>query len=233
MSRDCIRTIFNPLSSKLKVVSKSWRSWQARSIMAYVVHAPKTHFSDTFKALESLYNQKDLCDVILKTEDAQFYAHKVVLVACCRYFAAMFRSGMAESQKSEVVLHDVDPVALECVLALFYTGQVTITSDNVQSLLSAASLFQIDHLVSACLSFLKQQLSPSNCLGIKSFAELHNCQFLVEAAERYSLARFTEVSCENEFLELTFDEVSSLTSNNKLKSKFCLHIQYPSVAKYN
>ncbi|XP_019864480.1 PREDICTED: kelch-like protein 18 [Amphimedon queenslandica] len=184
--------------------------------MAYVVHSPKTHFSDAFKALKSLYYQKDLCDVILKTEDAQFHAHKVVLVACCRYFAAMFRSGMEESQKSEVILHDVDPVALKCVLELFYTGHVTIKSDNVQSLLSAASLFQIDHLVSACLSFLKQQLSPSNCLGIKSFAGLHSCQFLVEAAERYSLARFTEVTCENEFLELTFEEVSSLTSNNKL-----------------
>ena len=193
--------------------------------MSFVVHAPKTHFTDVFKALEDLYKQKYLCDVILKAGDSSFYAHKVVLVACCHYFAAMFRSGMSESQMNEVVLHEVDPVALESLLALFYTGQVTITSDNVQSLLSAASLFQIDHLMSACLSFLKQQLSPSNCLGIKSFAELHNCQFLVEAARRYSLAKFTDVSAEKEFLGLSFEEVSILTNDNKLKGEtLCLTI---------
>ena len=181
------------------------------------VHAPKNHFSEAFTMLTTLYKERQLCDVILKVENVRFYTHKVILVACCQYFAAMFRSGMAEAHTSEVELHDVDPVALENILTLFYTGKVVVNGQNVQSLLSAASLFQIDHLREACSNFLRHQLSPSNCLGIKAFAELHGCQSLAEAAQRHTLARFSEVSQENEFLMLSFDQIESLTSDNKLK----------------
>lgn len=183
-----------------------------------VVHAPKNHFSDAFSALADLYKQKCLCDVILKTENVEFHAHKVVLSACCRYFAAMFRSGMTETHQNEIELRDVNAVALECILTLFYTGQLTLHNDNVQCLFSAANFLQIDHLREACSNFLRHHLSPSNCLGIKMFAEVHGCQYLVEAAQRHTLARFPEVSCEKEFLTLSIEEVMILTGSNNLNS---------------
>lgn len=181
------------------------------------IHSPRNHFSDAFSTLTGLYKERQLCDVILKVENVRFHAHKVILVACCQYFAAMFRSGMSETHTSEIELHQVDPIALENILILFYTGKVTVNGQNVQSLLSAASLFQIDHLREACSNFLRHQLSPANCLGIKAFAELHGCHSLAEAAQRHTLARFSEVSCENEFLNLSFDQIEPLTSDNKLK----------------
>lgn len=186
------------------------------------VHSPKNHFSEVFKTLSTLYNQKELCDVVLRAGSVQFHVHKVILVACSQYFAAMFRSGMTEAQKGEVVLHNIDPTALEDILELFYTGKITLNSDNVQSLLSAASLFQIDHLREACSNFLRHQLSPGNCLGIKAFAEAHGCQSLAEAAQRHALARFGEVSQEEEFLSLSIEYIEYLTDSHKLSGELTI-----------
>lgn len=39
---------------------------------------------------------------------------------------------MAEKQKSEIVLHNLDSYAVQLLIEYSYTGDVTITGDNVQ-----------------------------------------------------------------------------------------------------
>lgn len=77
---------------------------------------------------------------------------------------------MKEHGLSEVELHDLDPAAVELLIHYAYTGQVTITTDNVQVLLPASSLLQLPEVREACCRFLLMQLDPTNCLGIRSFA---------------------------------------------------------------
>ena len=55
----------------------------------------------------------------------------------------------------------------------FSLGTITITRDNVEDVLAAASLFQFAAIESASCEFLKDQLDVSNCLGIEAFAALH------------------------------------------------------------
>ena len=183
------------------------------------VHTPKDHFVDAFKSLMSLYKQGDLCDVVLNAGGVEFSAHKVVLVACCPYFSAMFRSGMTEAKENRVELRDVDPVALEQVLKLIYTGKITLTTQNVQQLLSVSCLFQLANLQDACASFMHRQLSPENCLGIRDFAETHGCQMLTKAAHLYSLRHFEELHRGEEYLMLPVFQVEELISSNKLKGE--------------
>ena len=54
-------------------------------------------------------------------------------------------------------------------------SEVEVTEDNVQSLLPAANLLQLTDVRDACCEFLQSQLHPTNCLGIRSFADIHGC----------------------------------------------------------
>lgn len=181
------------------------------------VYQPDGLFSEAFAKLEKLRVNQLLCDIVVKVAGKRFHAHKVVLVSCCPYFEAMFLSGMTESKQTEVDLQGVEPDAFDAILKLLYTGQIHITTENVQSILSAASIFQIEHLKIACADFLKKQLAPFNSLGIKAFAEVHGCSKLVQDALKHTISRFTEVAVCDEFLMLSVDDVTELLSRDDLK----------------
>jgi kelch-like protein 2/3 len=54
-----------------------------------------------------------------------------------------------------------------------------------QVLLPAANLLQLTDVRDACCDFLQVQLHPTNCLGIRAFADLHGCLELLSHAETY------------------------------------------------
>lgn len=121
-----------------------------------------------------------------------------------------------EKTQDRVTMQEVDPVALQLLVEYAYTGHIEISDENVQCLLPAASLLQIDVIREACCSFLLRQLHPSNCLGIHLFAHTHSCEQLQLSSHQYALEHFQEVSATEEFLSLSFEEISSLVSNNQL-----------------
>jgi len=57
-------------------------------------------------------------------------------------------------------------------------------------LLPAANLLQLDNVKDACIKFLQTQLDPSNCLGIRAFADLYNCLELSTSSEAYIRKKF-------------------------------------------
>ncbi|GFG36854.1 hypothetical protein Cfor_08667 [Coptotermes formosanus] len=165
------------------------------------------------------YTQREysfLCDVVLKTGVDSIHAHRVVLASVSPYFYAMFNDDMAEKLQNEVTLHDVDATALQQLVEYSYTGEILITEDNVQVLLPASSLLQISSVREACCKFLMRQLHPSNCLGIRSFADAHACKELHRRSHRFALQNFQEVMGTEEFLLLPFNEVQELISNSQL-----------------
>ena len=180
-------------------------------------YRPRDHFSDIFTQLSKLRKADQLCDISIVIGNIKFRAHKVILISSSPYFEAMFLSGLSESNKDTVVLQDIDPDAFQAILDMIYNGKILISVNTVQSILCAASIFQIDHLKQACSDFLIKQLSPHNCLGIKSFAEGHGCCELMEFAHRHSLSRFTEVSQSEEFMTLDLGQVSDLLSCDNLR----------------
>ncbi|XP_021940752.1 kelch-like protein 17 isoform X3 [Zootermopsis nevadensis] len=128
----------------------------------------------------------------------------------------MFNDDMAEKLQEEVTLHDVDATALQLLVEYSYTGEILITEDNVQVLLPVSSLLQISSVREACCKFLMRQLHPSNCLGIRSFADAHACKELHRRSHRFALQNFQEVTGTEEFLLLPFSEVEGLVSNSQL-----------------
>ena len=66
-------------------------------------------------------------------------------------------------------------------------GRLELREDTIESVLSASCLLQLSSVVQACCSFLMKQLHPSNCLGIRSYADAQGCHDLQRAAHVYTM----------------------------------------------
>lgn len=173
-------------------------------------------FSQGFPVFEEIRRLGKLCDVTLKVENQSFSAHRLVLAATIPYFHAMFLSNMAESKQKDITLQGVDAVALETLINFAYSGRVTLTNDNVQSIMVGASYVQLHKVKDACADFLRRHFHPHNVLGIRHFADSLSCNSLMEEADKYIQQYFHEVSQEEEFLNLSFADVKELISRDEL-----------------
>ncbi|KFD50567.1 hypothetical protein M513_08516, partial [Trichuris suis] len=169
--------------------------------------------------LENMYNmrkQRELCDVVILVGTKRIYAHRVVLGACSPYFRAMFTTEMAESRQTEVTIKDVDENALEMLIDFCYTSSIVIEESNVQQLLPAACLMQMQEIQDVCCDFLKKQLDPTNCLGIRAFADTHSCRDLLRIANRFTQHNFQEVMETEEFMLLPVEQLCEIISSDEL-----------------
>lgn len=175
-----------------------------------------SQYSRAFLEMNSLRQSEQLCDVVLEVEGETVAAHRVVLASLSAYFRAMFTQQMAESKQRLITINGVDPVTLKSLVEYAYTATIDISEDNVQSILSAASVLQFQEVKQACSEFLRRQLDTDNCLGIKVFAEAYGCNDLQKAATVYSSHYFSQVRKRDEFLKLTIDEIKLFLSNEQL-----------------
>lgn len=70
---------------------------------------------------------------------------RVILAACSPYFRAMFTGELAESRQTEVTIRDVEEMAMEILVDFCYSAKIVVEEANVQTLLPAACLLQVNH----------------------------------------------------------------------------------------
>ncbi|XP_017596107.1 PREDICTED: kelch-like protein 2 isoform X2 [Corvus brachyrhynchos] len=169
-----------------------------------------------FKVMNELRSQNLLCDVTIVAEDMEIAAHRVVLAACSPYFHAMFTGEMSESRAKKVRIKEVDGWTLRMLIDYIYTAEIQVTEENVQVLLPAAGLLQLQDVKRTCCEFLESQLHPINCLGIRAFADMHACSDLLSKANTYAEQHFSDVVLSEEYLNLGVEQVCSLISSDKL-----------------
>ena len=191
-------------------------SQSSLSVRPFLHHKSECHPRTLLETLDGLRQTSDLCDVVLLVGTKKLNAHKVVLSACSPYFRAMFTGEMAESRQSEVVIKDVDDKATEQLIDFAYTGSIRIDETNVQTVLPAACLMQLAEIQEACCEFLKKQLDPINCLGIRSFADTHACSDLLRVADIFSHHNFQDVMDGEEFLHLPLCQLKEILSSDEL-----------------
>lgn len=91
-----------------------------------------------------------------------------------------------------------------------------LREDSVETLLATACLLQIEAVTQACCAFLAHQLHPSNCLGIALFAEHQSCPGLLSQAAAYTSEHFMQVIRNQEFLQLSVDQLAHLLGSEDL-----------------
>ncbi|XP_038157121.1 kelch-like protein 23 [Cyprinodon tularosa] len=179
------------------------------------------HPAELLEALRHFYIRGLFTDVTLQCgESAQvFHCHRALLAARSSYFKVMFTADMRERSDRVIKLSGVDRAVLSALLDYVYTGRVSVTESNVQSLLEAADLLQFSSVKQACEKFLIRLLDVDNCLGMHTFAELHQCAGLEREARRTTLSRFMELMEQEEFLELGHEKVRSVLAAQSLTAE--------------
>ncbi|XP_015600929.1 kelch-like protein 18 [Cephus cinctus] len=173
-------------------------------------------FSLGFSRFEEIRRQGKLCDVTLKVDDQSFSAHRIVLAVMIPYFKAMFLNNMMESKQKDITLQGIDAIAAEALINFAYSGRITLTNNNVQSIMVGAAFFQLLKVKDACADFLKRRFHPQNALGIRRFADTLSCAPLMVDADKYIQQYFHEVALADEFFSLTYLELKELVSRDEL-----------------
>lgn len=166
--------------------------------------------------MKQLFKKQQLTDVTLIAGDRKIIAHRLILSSASDYFSAMFTTNLRESVEEEVSMKNIDPDALQLLIEYCYTGVIELNEDNVETLLSTASLLQLQAVVGVCCQFLLDHLHPSNCIGISLFAESQGCWKLHQASYNYIMEHFMDVIQNLEFRLLPAPDVIRLLSCEEL-----------------
>ncbi|KAK5973237.1 Ring canal kelch protein variant 1 [Trichostrongylus colubriformis] len=167
--------------------------------------------------LAELRHDSRLCDVTLVAKETRINAHRVVLAASSSYFKAMFTHEMAESRLKEVEIKDMEGSALDALVNFCYSGRITISPINVLSILPACCLLQLNEVQESCCEFLKKELHPLTCLGVRAFADTYACGELLRYSYQYILEHFQEIVNTEEFLLLPVEQMVELISRDELR----------------
>ena len=170
------------------------------------------------KALDDLRDRKLLCDVHLVAEGAKFPAHRVVLAATAPYFQAMFTGGFKENQMSEITLNDTSSEGLKCVLDAIYTGELSLSAENVCDIIPLANQLQLNEIVEHCGRFLAQNVSTQSCLSFLSVAEKYDLLETVDECNKFALENFDTISQSTEFRNLSKAQLCNYLPDNRLKT---------------
>ncbi len=174
------------------------------------------HPSEAFVQMQQMREESKLCDVILEVEGCEIHAHRLVLAASSTYFYSMFVRDMLESRQERITLQGVDPEAMKLLVEFAYSTKLEINTGNVQSLMTAASLFNFPAVFEATSKYLSKQLHPSNCLGIRSFARTHGSTELVDTATTYFREHFMDTVKNEEYMNLSAEDLAFLMDSNDL-----------------
>ncbi|XP_076095876.1 kelch repeat and BTB domain-containing protein 8-like [Mytilus galloprovincialis] len=168
------------------------------------------------RGFSKLYRNKEFVDVVLSVDGKDFPCHKNVLAISSPFFMAMFSTDMAESHQDKIALHEIDSLTMELVLDYIYTGQVSLSEDTVQHLLSASNRFQLLSLRTGCAEFMMNHITVVNCIGVYFFAKAHECEILALKAKEIINNQFSVLCKQQEFLSLPADKLVEIVSDDDI-----------------
>ncbi|KAG1697206.1 Kelch-like protein 20 [Nymphon striatum] len=174
---------------------------------ARLAYTSEKHPRHVLDLINRLRKHRELCDVVLVVAARKIFAHRVILSACSPYFNAMFTGKF---------IFLLTEHAMELLIDFAYTSHIVVEESNVQTLLPAACLLQMAEIQEICCEFLKRQLDPSNCLGIRAFADTHSCRELLRIADKFTQHNFQEVMESEEFLLLPCNQLIDIISSDEL-----------------
>lgn len=101
---------------------------------------------------------------------------------------------MKESRKFTVALPFLLASELEALIGCSYSGALPLSWECVFEITGTSLQFQYQPALSLCLNFLQNEISPSSCLDVASFAKAYDMERLLELADDFTLRQFQWVS---------------------------------------
>lgn len=116
----------------------------------------------------------------------------------------------------ELAVDGVDCDVLQQLIEYSYTGEITVSSANVEKLTMAATKLEFAEVKDNCGEFYFNILTVANCWRIWLIAELYNMLQLKEAVHAFNMDHFVALSKCDEFLHLDIDRLSTFLKSDEI-----------------
>ena len=163
--------------------------------------------------MHKLRQNEEYTDVTLQSNDVEIQCHRNVLAVASDSFKTMFKSGLEKGASASVQL-TMEPDILRKVIDYIYTGEIELTTDNVERLVIACDVLQLNTLKTACESFMVKQVEPANCIRLGKLSALYQLKELQQNASRMMKSEFKHVAFTDEFKEMSRAELIELIKDD-------------------
>ncbi|XP_001945780.1 kelch-like protein 3 [Acyrthosiphon pisum] len=172
----------------------------------------------SYSKLDEFRKGDTVWDVTLKSPDGiEIHAHKCVLASQSEYFESMFIRGFKEATQDVIQINDISSDVLKKVIDFMYTGElVTIEEDNVEEMLNAADMLQMEDIRNECVKYYMCMVHDINCLEFKETADLRAMTTLSEICLNYALQRFLHIAEHKSFLKADVTHIIQLIKSDDL-----------------
>jgi len=157
-------------------------------------------------------------DVTLVAKDGkEFKAHRQVLSEASPFFEKLLNSDMKENNEGVIRLEILTASQMNDIVEFIYTGKIEIsTEDQAENLIEVADYLCLSNLKQKAVTFLKLNMSTSNCFCVYHVAENYRCEELITCAQRFVNSNFAIVAETEDFMRLPSREVEKWISSDEI-----------------
>lgn len=191
-----------------------------KSLCLKVIYESTENVPDSLLALDIMKcrEEKELSDFTVYVKNTPFLVHRVVVAARCKYFRALMKSGMQDSQSNCVHFNDLDPKAFEIIVEWMYFDKFSplFTDSSIdleigKELLSATSFLHLESLMRITEITLWKLINSANAFRMFEIACLFSTSQLKSYCLNYILRHFDKVSIQKELSFLSDDACDEIS----------------------
>ena len=156
------------------------------------------------------------CDLTLIVGSEHFPCHRIILASSSPYFQALLTHTFMENGLSSIELHGVESQTFGILLRYIYSGKIELDDNNVQDLLIASDMFQLNEVVRFCCHYLSISLNEQNVIDVWKLANELECLSLKADAEQYLITHFRNLLKLDLIKSIPRDLLITVISNDNL-----------------
>lgn len=179
---------------------------------------------DVLSELFDMFMEKELTTTVLEDQksDNQFAVHGPVIAAASPAFKEALLHGSSARERKKFRL-DIPSIALADVIGYIYSAKVTVQRRNAVGLLRAACTYEMPALAKVCCDWLISKLHTYDVAGLLCLCRELDSVYtlnLIEECKNHIIANFSELSAEDEFNVLGYEDLKELIQHDSLDIKY-------------
>uniref|UniRef100_A0A7E4UTL9 BTB domain-containing protein n=1 Tax=Panagrellus redivivus TaxID=6233 RepID=A0A7E4UTL9_PANRE len=156
-----------------------------------------------------LYLDEKSSDVLILIDNVKLSAHSKVLAHRCKYFEAMFASGMVEATSKHIEIRETSIDAFKAVLKWIYTGTINLGSlGNAFEILRLARMYEMTEVVDVAVCYFEDHCTVDSVCLILNEAILNSLDSLTDFAMKFVADKPNDVLKHGSFNELSTDAIN-------------------------
>ena len=177
------------------------------------------HYQNILKTMNGLRKQKGPCDIRVIVGMQEVRAHRCVLMAASYYFKSVLTR--SEGEDKEPVI-DVSPAtmdvdAVESVINYLYSGEISISNDNLEAIIKVASFFLRTDVKDFCCKFMLDTLDWTTSLKYNHLALDYGFPAVQQQNALIVKSRFHDsILSDNNFRDISPEQLKFLLSTSDI-----------------